>query len=546
MKTLFLTIAIALSIYGINPIYGQVAQVAYTEIKVEKKSGDNYQTLITKDKGILCFLESQEHAKGGKKPLHLYYYDQNLELQWEKTYLIDFAETILYEDFQDGTAYFLTQKKEDEYRVLGVNTVDGSLLSVALSPIKNFLITDFLVYKKRVITGGRINNHPLVMLQAFKNETTPVVLPSISQVDAELIDILVDPKFDNLYVVLDKTKPISQQAIYINRYDADGNIISNSEIPFSNEYNMLSYRVIPTDKENNLMIYGTYGLGNDTGTQGVYNFRLENGSLIDNRFYDFSYLKNFFNYLPANAQKRRLRKIEKQQDNGKRMRHRYKCFIHPLQVTEDRVIFTLETYDATADFRRTSWNMGNGYGSWADPSLRRYMNTLGYYGFMPMSFVSNRWRDRSNFPTTFDYKHAVVLGFNKEGQLLWDNSFNFIDGTESSFPIEQAQVATWNDSSLIIQMDEDVENLMFKVSALSEYQEEPDTLEIPIPIPGDEIYDSEYGGILYWHDQSFISSGIRKIKNKQNRQNDRHIFFLAKYAYTGIKPEEDAAGQMNK
>ena len=541
MKESFFTVATLLLISLMSTAYGQVEQAAYTELEVDRKAGTDYQTLLTGDKGVLCFLESKESQKGGKRPLRLYFYDQNLHLKWEQAYSIDYAEEILYEAYEDGTAYFLTQQKEDEYRILSIDIKEGMLRAVKLSPIKGYLVTRFMVYNEQAITGGEVNDHPLVLLHSLSKDTPPTVLPSISQLDAELLDIVIDSTFSNFYVVMDKTKPLSEQAIYLNRYDMQGNLELNTVVPFSNEYNMLSYQALPTKDEHTLMIYGTYGLGNDTGTQGVYNFKLEDGKLVNNRFYDFSYLKNFFNYLNDRQKKRKLRRIQRQFDNGKRMRHRYKCFVHPLQIQEDRIILTLETYNATADYRRSNWSPGTGYGSWSDPSLRRYMNTLGYYGFMPMSFVQNRWTDRANFPTNFEYKHAVTLSFNKRGQLLWDNSFIFNDDTESSFPIEKAQVAVWNDTSLVVQTGEDEENLFFKISYESQFQEERDTLALPLPYVGDKYRTSEYGGVLYWYNKSFISSGLRKIRNTGDRDMNRHVFYLAKFSYTGVRPEETAA-----
>jgi hypothetical protein len=98
---------------------------------------------------------------------------------------------------------------------------------------------------------------------------------------------------------------------------------------------------------------------------------------------------------------------------------------------------------------------------------------------------------------------------------------------------------------VIMQVTE--EELYFKASFRSQYQEGNDTLAIPPARPGDDYEGFEQGGMLYWFEEHVLASGIRQIRNRESRENKRHVFFLSRYSYApGLREEVVPAEEEKK
>lgn len=522
---IFLSLCTALLV-GAQP-KRELVQTAYTEIEIDRRQGEEFKVFPMGKYGALCFLEGQLHQQGNKE-LQLRYYDQELQLKWEKIYMVDYQDMIISEYLDGKYLYFLVGVKNDEYKVMRVNLNDGTMTAIPLSPIKNFMVTHFKVYQGQILTAGKVNNHPLVMIQAYEEVVKPIVLPTVTQLEAELIDVVIDSLHDQIYVVLEKLKPSTPQGIYINQYDWKGGLIENREILFSNEYNMNAYLPMASKTVGEMLLFGTYGLGSDTGTQGVYSMVLAGGRIKANRFYDFGYLENFFHYLPEKRKARYLRKIKSKLNSDKKMRFRYRIFLHKLTVVEDEILFVAETYNPSTEYRNT--DLLDPYGYFANRYNRIYSGTLwNPYNYIWRYSAQSRRREMANQVTEYDYQHAFALGFSRSGQLLWDNSFAFQKDTESFDPMEKSQMLLDKDTLVMMQVEE--KEIYYKASFQSKYDEELDTLTMTTSTENETYEERAYGGASAWFGHHFISSGVRDIKNPIDREQNRKVYFMARYSY---------------
>ncbi len=232
--------------------------------------------------------------------------------------------------------------------------------------------------------------------------------------------------------------------------------------------------------------------------------------------------------------------MEKQLKEGKRKRFGYKLFVHDLEIADGNIIFMAESYNAQSDFSRNQMMQNNQfYGSNLDPSLRRYVRGLGYYSYLPSAFAVDPWWDNKPFPNEFDYVHAIALGFDTDGKLLWDNSYTF-DDTESEFPIELAKVHVQSDSLAFFQYDS--EEYFFKTSEKSKFLEDNAVADTPSLLESDVIDDFDHGGVMKWYAGNFLVSGVKRIRNKVDNEQNRHVFFISKFTYnpawTDVKEED--------
>lgn len=517
-------------------LLGQLRQIEHVELEIDPKHGSNYQLIQAGQEGVLCLLESQKLEKNNNIQLKFFFYDTDLHQEWEQGYLINSSAKILSTAYDEGFIYILVQTKEFEYSIMKLSLKDGIISQIAFTDIQDFLITHFEASHGTLLMGGTIKNTPAVILKRYDKDNKPIVLPSINQLKSDLIDLVIDEKREEIVVLLDKKRPIGERAIYVNRYSYDGNIEKNSVVQLSSDFNLITYRPHMAD-DGSLLLFGSYGMKTETLAQGIYSLRIKNGKLAENRFYDFGYLKNFFNYLPTAKRERYLKKIRQKFEEGSRKRFGYKLFVHDLQVSDNRIIFSAESYDPQNDYRRYDAMASAAGGTpYFYPSARNFATSYSN-GYLPSAFSRDARRFSDVAATEYKYTHAFVLGFNKSGKLLWDNSYTF-DDTEMTFPIELTQVAVTNDTLAFLQYDE--EKYHFKMAHQSDYQEDNTSIDIPEVFPGDEQKDFEHGGMMRWFGNNFLISGMKKFDNKRDNDQKRKVFFISKYTFNSGWVDEPA------
>jgi len=125
--------------------------------------------------------------------------------------------------------------------------------------------------------------------------------------------------------------------------------------------------------------------------------------------------------------------------------------------------------------------------------------------------------------------NAVVVSFNPEGKLLWDNTIEIrnIVSTElkprvflfSSGP--ELVLGYQSDGKIyskIIRKDETIESLDF--SSLELLQ------------PADKLLSEARGRTEHWYDHFFLSSGYQEIKNISRQQDGkRFVFYFSKIRF---------------
>lgn len=530
-------IIVLIPLLFVTTLFAQVRQTEYVELTVDASDGTNYQLVKAGNEGVLCLLESKRIEKNNHSKMKFTFFDTDLHKKWEQSYLVKSSAKLLGTSYDDGFVYILIQPKEYEYGIMKLSLSDGIISQIDFTDIKDFMITHFEASHGTLLLGGDVKGKPAVILKRYDESNKPIVLPTINQLKADLIDVVIDDKNEELIVILNKKRPLGERALYVNRYDFNGSIVKNSEVPLSTDFNLVTHRPYLA-KDGSLLLFGSYGIRTETVAQGIYSLKIHKGKLAENRFYDFGYLKNFFNYLPENRRARYLKKIKSRLDEGARKRFGYRLFVHDLQVTDDRIILTAESYDPQTEYVRrydmlsASTRPGAFY-----PSTRRYASLFYPNGYIPSAFAQDALRDQEWMPSEYKYQHAFVLGFSKSGKLLWDNSYAF-DDTKSSFPIEMSQAVVSNDTLAFLEYGED--KYHFKMSVKSEYEDEAISIDVPEVFAGDEQKNLDHGGLMRWYGNNFLVSGIKDFNNNVDKEKKRHIFFISKYTFNSSWVDEPA------
>jgi len=506
-------------------VWSQVERGKYVEFKMDTKKGENYRLVPLEGEGVLCMLLSTEFQKNNLRELIVTMLDTDLNARWKAVYMIENGSDIIGYHYTPGSVNLLLEKEMYKYQVLRIGLSNGASKMVDYEKVKHFYVSTFSTYGPILFFGGEIKGNPAVMRYDSRTGNS-IVCPSINQLKADLVDMEFSKEHGILSVLLESQVRKDEISLYVNTYDLSGKLIYNYALPYSQKYNLLTYRPHILN-QNEMLLIGTYALKNDDTAQGVYVLKLFKNQMQDLRFYDFGYLKNFFNYLPEKKRERLQSRIERRREKEKIYPLRYDMFLHDLKIQDDQLILAGDIYES--DRSATSYPIGMmWYSGWRNTQARRIDNSGGlttFSDYVPAA-VTNEPPDRSDVTYGFDLVNSFACGIDLEGNLLWDNSYKFED-TDSDYPIEMTNVYA-NKHSVVFMRSEEKE-MRYHVSPLLTYMDTVvnDTLNY-LDADIEKVTDYDNGGIIDWYDNHYLSSGIRYINNKFNNELDRDVFYIYK------------------
>jgi len=495
---------------------GPIKEVAAYEFELDKKHGDDYSTFPLKEGGALVLFQSNKFLKGGQQLLIFTLLNSDLKEIWMQNHILDNNLEII-EYFQEKDFfYFLLKKNNYEYTVMRLSLVDGGVILIPHKRILNLQVSHFKVLNEVIFMGGKVDNQPVVLRFDYKNEQTKV-LASVQQEQIYLDRMDIDTTFNKVIVVLNGNYS-RQKNIFINLYDNQGNLERRENIPNNVDYQLLSFRPYLLS-ETEMTILGTYSLNRHNKTQGIYSINID-GAEINKRFYDFVYLKNFFNYVDITKREKYVEKIAKRKKAGKNKRFVYDFFVRELRLIDEQLYFSAESYTAQFDPQN---NMRNAALAATNPY---YYSRSRFSRFRNSNYPYSSSNSRQ-IPSSYKFTNAIICAFSKKGTLKWDNSFTLSEH-ESDLPLPFTDYQQNGDSLAILHFAKD--KLYYKQIYKNELQEQELEKEIyspevkkKIPIHGDEKIEA-------WYDSYFLMSGYENIR-EEGQLKKRKIYYLRKLKY---------------
>jgi hypothetical protein len=395
-------------------------------------------------------------------------------------------------------------------------------------------VTHFAVLNEVFYMGGMVNGSPVVIHYDHQH-SKPKVLPGINQLKASINRIDTDPPSGTMSVIL--TSGVKKKAsFYYNVYDISGKQVSNYVAPSEKDYHLFTFRPYYLGR-NEQILFGMYSVSAKDKAQGVYVARITNNEMEQIKVYDFSYLKNFFNYLQPKKKDKLLHRIKDRREEGQQPKYDYNFFVRDLQFVSDKIIFVAESYTPVfADGSPNSSLMRNyGYplGAWMNTPWAMMPNGFSYNAnYDP--FLGRTGNNPNRAPVGYRFKHAIICAFDQQGKLIWDNSYEYKD-LESSQPDQFVQVATDGDAVKMMHFQED--KLYWKTTRRSIPVDSLQTIEIPIKEEAEKtISERDREQVYYWYGDYFLLHGIQEMKGlpSSTPQTDKKkkVFYLAKLGAT--------------
>jgi len=537
MKKLFTFLCLALIAMQALP------QDKPLRVEIEAKlNSDNYVVIPFGAKGVLLFCQSNENLDKSNNKWEFTLYNTDFKEVWTKEEAV--LKDLEYKDF-DYNSRYLYLLLENSKSVSAKGSLQILKIDVDSATIKTFnttnplksVVTNFKVINDVAMLSGRtlpsvgasctqscfnftcipaitgfmiIRYKPFLFLYNMNYGTSKVITDPFKE-QAYVEGLCVDDK-DSVFVASIKNHiPRKTNAMYIDKFNTDGSKISSLKLVTKNDKRKLNTAKIVPVSATDKIILGTYNLntagnkanpafaGFSEASTGIYFSSVVNDEQQYIKFYNFSKFTTFFSYLNEHQTTKMLKKEKKKELKGDELSFNYRLLVHDIIKRDSNYIMIAEAYYPE------------------------------YHTVMTTSYVNGH--PVTSYQYVFDgyrYTNAIVACFDKEGELLWDNSFEIMNIL--TFNLHE-RVKVMLDGEDIILAYSSGGNIASKIIRGNEVVEGKQYTKIETKYDNDKVLADYNSDMEYWYGNYFISYGYQKIKNKTQDKSKRMVFYFNKMGF---------------
>jgi len=490
--------SILLLFLAITGGFGQVDQLARYEIPlIDKDENDPYQVTSLAEEGILIY--RRVLGKGQEDLLELIKVDTTLKENWRGYISTQKILRVSHVKSKDNLVFLLLKSGysvSGDFQVIAVNIQDGTYGIYMIKNLIPFNPTDFVVTHQGVMIGGYFNYRPLVMFYSFTTQRAKI-LPGFYNERGELNQIKT---YDNgtVDVIVSAKNFERKKCLWIINYNAEGDLVKTTVLEPEINKNLIFGRSVKMLNDEQV-VAGVYGSKDVDYSRGIFVAEINPVGEYSINYYNFGDLQNFFSYMKAKRERRVKDRIERRKVKGKRIRFNYRFLVHEVIPYGDQYVMLGEAF-----YPRYTYTMGRGYGLLRDERI--------FDGYQ--------------------YTHAVVIGFDSQGKLKWDNSFEIND--VKTMELQQFVKLSPTDSQIVLLYvyDNLIRSKIIKDNQVVEGKTE-DVIKSGYKKVTIREKDIERSKLDYWYTEHFFASGIQLVAIPVSAKDEvyQRVFFINKLKY---------------
>lgn len=483
----------------------QVMQTNRFEIPIQ---GRNEYFDVVPSSGYGLFLH--RHLVGAKDDqLHLIRLDTAFHQDWAGFIAIPRNYRIMGTRAFQGKLFVLLRYKDytkNDLILCVIDEADGSYVQYNIRSYIPFAPTEFQITDEAALIGGYYNRIPVVLHYSRVSHASKV-LPGLFNEAGELTQIKTHE--DGAFDVLISAKNLARQrTIWIKSYDASGSLLRNLPLEPEENKHLIFGRSLKAEG-NKQIVAGVYGNRSSEFSRGIFIATIDPSGLEQIKYYNFGDLENFFRYMKAKREIRIRNRIERKKIKGKKIRFNYRFLVHELVPYNDQFVLLGEAF----------------YPRYVTADRGQY-RFFTYSGYLPGAFVQN-----GRIFDGYYYTHAVVMGFDEDGRLLWDNSFEIND--VKTYTLDQfVKLEVLPDRlALMYLYENDIRTKIIQGDRVLEGK----TID-PIETfrNNDVVRDerNENNKLEYWYNNYLYAYGVQDIVSATEQgSSKRRVFFINKIHY---------------
>ena len=512
------------------------------EIEAKSNSG-SYVIIPFGAKGILLFYKSNETNNNDEQKWFFTLYDTIFKEVWTKQQAIskelkyqyfDFNENNLYLYFENAVTAASTGSIQilkidiDNAEIKPFNTVipiksvvtkfkvinDVAMLSGHTLPKwgSTFAQTLFSITLIPLLTGATLYSYqPFLFTYNFAKGESKII-PTYYKGQAYAQDIATDFNKQVFDITIKDFIPRKTNILFVDEYNTEGSKTNTLKLITNDESRKLNTVKVVSLDANEKIIIGTYNNntkgnranpafeGFTEGATGIYFCNIINGEQKNLNFYNFSKFKNFYSSINNRRAGKMMKKAMRKEAEGKEMSYNYQLLVHNIIKRDSSYIMIAEAY----------------YPEYHT----EYYTSFDFYG-----------RPYTTSFEIFDgyrYTDAIIACFNKQGVLLWDNSFEIWNILNYDLH-ERVKVLLDGEDIVLAYSSEG--KIASKIISGNEVTEGTQYTKIETNFNDDKLLSDYNSDMEYWYGNYFISYGYQKIKNENQNKSKRTVFYFNKIAF---------------
>jgi len=489
---------------------GQIVKTERLEIPIiEAESGSEPRSkaIGLAENGLMVYRRIRGQLEDQLEMIKL---DTTLKEDWKGYIVVPKDLSIAHIQYSDNIIYFLFKHQTlvgGDFQIVAVRAGNGKTTIYTVKNLIPFNPTDFVITPSAALVGGYFNYRPLVLYYNFTDQASKI-LPGFLNELGELNQLKAYPD-GSLDVIVCAKNLEKKKSLWIRNYNSQGNLIKTTVLePGQNKHLVFGRSV--TLENGDQVVAGVYGRFADY-SRGIFVAGVNPVGEYAIRYYNFGDLRNFFSYMKIRKQKRIRNRIERRRDHGRKVKFNYRFLIHDIIPYHDQYIMTGEAF----------------YPHYTYASNSAYGRSRGFYPSSTLYSAQPNYRGDLIFDG-YQYTHAVVVGFDKNGKIQWDNSFEIND---VKTPQLEQFVKVKPEKDRIVMMylfDNDLRSKIIRNSEVLEGKTKesagPKTRASKIDDGADRNEELDF-----WYGNYFFAYGVQKVKQKSGPP--LRIFYVNKITY---------------
>lgn len=490
--TWFLLVTLSLS-YSFNSFSQEPVQPNRVEFKA-MASDSHFEVYPLPDSTLFLYAHNYS-GLSLKETFTFSRFDQKLNTIWSGEIPIDdnYSFQHIYADRNYVYMLFLTYKPW-ELVLLKINSLNASYTESTYDLRDYGLAADLKIDKFKVLDNNVFFaaydlRHLIVLNLDLQTDQIKTIPALYDQLDA-LAAFNMDTATQRAEFILSESNGRLGR-MQVKRFTPAGDLRSINIVQSKINRSLITGQLSPGDSSQKTLV-GTYSLRDMRYAQGLFTSRLfDNQS--DIYYYDFKSFRHFFDYMRKGRRERIYRRAARFKARVKEFRLRYRILLHDIIYYEKGMLLVAEAY------------------------YPQYSGASTYsYGLGPAARVFDGYR----------YTHTIACAFDKEGKLLWDNSFTLKDALQESL-VENTQLARSGDKIIMAYSDEKF--IRYKIIQQDSVSENNTRVAVQTYYPTEKVTEAEKTGLLSWYGNVFISFGYQRVRPAGS--SARNVFYLNKIMF---------------
>ena len=486
-------------------------------VEIPVKSTDQaYHIIPVGSTGVLLYFKSIETIDDSLTKWYFSLYDNTLHPLWVKSVALRSGlEAKDYSIEKDTvTVLFLTGEKAKgitpSEMMIRLECKSGKINGKRY-PVRDIVVpVKFIVSQGHTFLGYNLKNEPahIQIADTGTGKVSDCMLTG-KETNSTLTGFIIDTLNNILYATIRKQVSKKNNVSDLVKINFSGTIISETEIStISPQWEPGNLQMILVNTDD-LLVIGTYSAaGKSTkngpnSSSGFFTCRIKNGNQTDIRFTNFLELKNFKNILAEKDLAIIKKKGSRKNEPGNEFSPEVNLLVHPLVVHNDQVLFIGESYNP--EYHAENFTEFDFYG-------RPYINSYNVFD-------------------GYRYTSAIVAGFDKSGNLKWDNSLEIRNLISPELNPKVNVFSSSSDTMVLCYSSE--ARIASKIIRGNEVVEKLDFSAMEQMFAEDKMLTDSKNYMVPWYGTFFLCYGFQEIKNINSSENKKRLV----YYFTKVKFE---------